>query len=294
MRAIVVACGRAVLSQLHFRMLMLTVLPFILSVAIWGVALWFGLQPLMDWLQNYFVQNDGFRVAGGVLDWIGMASIKTIIVPLIAMWVLLPLMILTALIFVGMIAMPAIARHVGGRHYKKLEARKGGSFFGSLWMSASSCVVFLVLWIATLPLSLFPPLTFVIQPVLWGWLTYRVMAYDALADYADADERKIILRTHRWQLLLIGAVTGAMGAAPTLLWLGGPLSVIFFPILSAGAIWLYVLVFIFTGLWFQHYCMNALMRHRVQQGEVQSPLTAAVEEEMADAAAPHPILPPPA
>lgn len=294
MRAIVVAFGRAVLSQLHVRMLMLTVLPFILSVVIWGVVLWFGLQPLMDWLQNYFVQNDGFRVAGGVLDWIGMASIKTIIVPLIAMWVLLPLMILTALIFVGMMAMPVIARHVGSRRYKNLDARKGGSFFGSLWMSVSSFVVFLVLWIATLPLSLIPPLTFVIQPVLWGWLTYRVMAYDALADYADADERKVILRAHRWPLLLIGAITGAMGAAPTLLWLGGPLSVIFFPVLSAGAIWLYVLVFIFTGLWFQHYCMDALTRYRVQRGEVQSPLTNAIEQEIADADAPPAILQPPA
>jgi hypothetical protein len=296
MRSIVVAFGRAVLSQLHYRMLMLTVLPFVLSVVIWGVVLWQGLQPLMDWLQNYFVENDGFRIAGGTLDWIGMGAIKTIIVPLIAMWVLLPLMILTALIFVGTMAMPVIANHVGSRSYKKLDARKGGSFLGSLWMSASSFVVFLVLWIVTLPLSLFPPLTFVIQPALWGWLTYRVMAYDALADYADADERKIILRTHRWPLLLIGAITGAMGAAPTLLWLGGPLSVIFFPVLSAGAIWLYVLVFIFTGLWFQHYCMDALTRYRVQRGEVQSPLTNVIEQEITDADvdASRPILPPPA
>jgi hypothetical protein len=112
---------------------------------------------------------------------------------------------------------------------------------------------------------LFPPLTFVIQPVLWGWLTYRVMAYDALADHADAEERKTILRRHRWQLLTIGVITGAMGAAPTLLWLGGALSVIFFPVLAAGAIWLYVLVFVFTGLWFQHYCMHALRQHRAMQ-----------------------------
>lgn len=290
MRAIVVAFGRAVLSQLHFRMLMLTVLPFILSLVIWGIALWLGFQPLINWLQKYFVENDGFRIAGGVLDWVGIGTIKTIVVPLIAMWVLLPLMILTALIFVGTMAMPVIARHVGSRQYKKLEARKGGSFFGSLWMSASSFFVFLVLWIATLPLSLFPPLTFVIQPALWGWLTYRVMAYDALADYADAQERQMLLRQHRWPLLMIGAITGAMGAAPTLLWLGGPLSVIFFPVLSAGAIWLYVLVFIFTGLWFQHYCMDALTRHRVQGGALQSPLTMLPED--ADNSASHPILPP--
>jgi fatty acid desaturase len=130
--------------------------------------------------------------------------------------------------------------------------------------------------------------------VLWGWLTYRVMAYDALADYADVDERKSILRTHRWPLLLIGAMTGAMGAAPTLLWLGGPLSVIFFPVLAAVAIWLYVLVFVFTGLWFQHYCMDALMRSRAQRGESPSALTALIEEETANVVSPPPILPPPA
>jgi len=58
---------------------------------------------------------------------------------------------------------------------------------------------------------------------------------DALADHADPEERKIILRIHRWQLLVIGAIPVRMGAAPTLLWLGGALSVIFFPVLAAGA-----------------------------------------------------------
>jgi hypothetical protein len=262
MRPILIAFGRAVLSQLHFRMLMLTLVPFVLSVLIWGVVLSFALQPMIDWVQQYFVANDGFRIAGDVLSTLGMGAVKMVVVPLIAMWVLLPLMILTALIFVGTLAMPAIARHVGRRQYADLAQCKGGSFSGSLWMSASSFSVFLVLWIVTLPLSLIPPLTFVIQPALWGWLTYRVMAYDALADYADAQELREIPRIHRRPLLLIGVITGAMGAAPTLLWLGGALSVIFFPVLAAGAIWLYVLVFIFSGLWFQHYCLEALASYR--------------------------------
>ncbi len=270
MRPVMTAFGRAVWSQLHFRMLLLSVLPFVLSIVVWGFALWLYLQPMIDGLQAYFIENDGFRFSNDVLMWIGMGALKTVVVPLIAMWILLPLMILTALIFVGVMAMPVIAKHVGSRHYNELEARKGGTFLGSLWTSTSSFVVFLVLWIITLPLSLIPPLTFVIQPVLWGWLTYRVMAYDALADHADAAERKVILRKHRWQLLLIGAMTGAMGAAPTLLWLGGALSVIFFPLLAAGAIWLYVLVFIFSGLWFQHYCMEALKHHRATESEVQA------------------------
>ncbi|RJG05465.1 hypothetical protein D3870_05015 [Noviherbaspirillum cavernae] len=262
MRAVLVAFGRAVLSQLHYKMLLLTVLPFALSILIWGVILWLGLQPTIDWLHALFVDNGWFAAMDGILGWLDLDAIKTVVVPLIAMWVLLPLMILTALIFVGTLAMPVIVKHVSQRQYPELEARKGGTLFGTLWISTYSFVIFAVLWIVTLPLTVIPPLTFVIQPLLWGWLTYRVMAYDALAEHASAQEFKEIMRIHRWPLLLIGAIAGAMGAAPTLLWLGGALSVIFFPILAAGAIWLYVLVFVFSGLWFEHYCLEALVQVR--------------------------------
>ena len=210
-------------------------------------------------------ERAGFGVAGRVLNWVGLGAIKTVIVPLIAMWVLLPLMILTALIFVATLAIPAIVKHVSYRYYPALEERHGGTLLGSLWTFCSTFVIFLALWLLTLPLSVIPPFTFVVQPLLWGWLTYRVMAYDALAQHAGADERQAILRRHRWPLLFIGVVTGVMGAAPTLLWLGGALSVIFFPVLAAGSVWLYVLVFVFTGLWFQHYCLAALAHHRAAQ-----------------------------
>lgn len=270
MRDVLVALGRALWSQLHIRMLLLTLVPFILSILVWGVVLWLGLQPLIDWVQAFFLDNDGFRIAGGVLAWFGLGAIKTVLVPLLAMWVLLPLMILTALVFVGTLAMPVVVRHVATRHYPQLERRNGGNLLGTLWIGLSSFVVFLFLWIVTLPLSLIPPLTFLIHPALWGWLTYRVMAYDALAEHADADEWRRLVRNHRWPLLLIGAITGALGAAPTLLWLGGALSVIFFPVLAGVAIWLYVLVFIFTGLWFQHYCLAALARQRADDAAMRS------------------------
>lgn len=262
MRAVLVSFGRALLSQLRLRMLLLTILPFVLSLAIWGGTLSFWLQPAIDWLQAYFTDNGAFSTAGQVLGWLGLGAFKTVVVPLIAMWMLLPLMIVTALLFVGTLAMPIIVRHVAGSRYPELERRKGGSIWGGLWIALSSFLMFAVLWLITLPLSLFPPLTFVAQPLLWGWLTYRVMAYDALAEHASAQEYRDIVRIHRWPLLAIGVATGVMGAAPSLLWLGGVLSVIFFPLLAAGAIWLYVLVFVFTGLWFQHYCMQALAECR--------------------------------
>jgi len=265
MQLVMTSFGRALLSQPHFRMLLLTVLPFVLSLLLWGVVLWLGLQPMIDWLHGWFVDNNLFQSAASVLGWFGLGAIKTVLVPLIAMWLLLPLMVVTALVFVGAMAMPAIATHVSTRHYPQLARLRGGSLAGSLSASLGAFLIFVVLWLVTLPLNAVPLLAFVVQPALWGWLTYRVMAYDALAEHASAAERRALMRSHRWPLLAIGIAAGAMGAAPTLLWLGGALSVILFPLLAGVSIWLYVLVFVFSGLWFQHYALEALARLRRSQ-----------------------------
>jgi hypothetical protein len=272
-RDVLIAFGRALLSQLHFRMLMLTVVPFLLSVLLWGAILWLFLQPALDTLREYFAANDGFRFVADVLGAFGMQLVGGVLVPFVAMWLLLPLMILTALVFVGTVAMPAVARHVGRRDYPDLEQRKGGSLLGSLTVSFGSFLIFLVLWILTLPLNLIPPLPFVIQPVLWGWLTYRVMTYDALAGHASDAERREIVRRHRWALWLIGIVGGVMGVAPTLLWLGGAW-LFLLPVTAPASIWLYVLVFVFTSLWFEHYCLEALARYRTD-GLVMAPAGSA-------------------
>jgi hypothetical protein len=274
MQLVITSFGRALLSQLHYRMLLLTVLPFLLSLLVWGIALWLGLQPMIDWLHNYFVDNNLFQSAASVLGWFGLGAVKTVLVPLIAMWLLLPLMVVTALIFVGLIAMPAVVNHVSSRHYPQLARLRGGSLAGSLSMSLGSFLIFAGLWLVTLPLNAVPLLAFVVQPVLWGWLTYRVMAYDALSEHASAGERRELMAAHRWPLLAIGIAAGAMGAAPTLLWLGGALSVILFPLLAGVSIWLYVLVFVFSGLWFQHYALEALARLRQLQPASHAPVVA--------------------
>lgn len=262
MPSLITSLYRAFISQLHPRMLLLTLVPFLVAIVLWGVALWFGLQPLIDQLHAWFADYGLFRWAGDMLDSMGLSALRAILVPLLAMWLLLPFMIVTALVLVGSLAMPAIVRHVGQRHYAQLEQRHGGSFLGSLGVSLASFFVFIVVWLLTLPLNLIPLFALFVQPVLWGWLAYRVMSYDALADHADADERRRIVQQERWPLLVIGIATGSLGAAPGLLWLGGVLSVIFFPVLAAIAVWLYLLIFVFSGLWFQYFCLDALQRLR--------------------------------
>ncbi|GGC72895.1 EI24 domain-containing protein [Undibacterium terreum] len=265
MNDIIRSWAKALTAQFHYKIFLLTALPFVLSVLLWGVAMWWGLQSLIDAIQAYFIDHDGFALAGHVLGMVGLIALKTVIVPLIAMWLLLPLMIVTSLLCIGVLAMPAINRYVTRRDYPELEKRHGGSLLGSFWRAISSFIIFAVLWLITLPLALIPPLSLIAQPLLWGWLTYRVMVYDALAEHADADERDFLTQTYRLPLLAIGTIAGIFGAAPSLLWLGGALSVVFFPVLAGISVWLYLLVFVFTGLWFQYYCMAALQRHRERQ-----------------------------
>lgn len=276
MRAVVTAYGRALLSQLNGKMLLLSVLPFLLSLALWGALLWFGLQPLVDYVQRLFETYDIFKLSGAVLATFGLGVLKTVVVPLIAMLLLLPLMILSSLIFMGVAAMPVIVQHVSRRQFPGLEKKQGGSFIGSLGTNLSGFLVFALLWLMSLPLYAVLPLALLVQISLWGWLSARVMAYDALAEHASAEERAAILRRHRWQLLAIGMVSGAAGALPGVVWIGGAvLSVVLFPFLAAISIWLYVVIFIFTGLWFQYYCLEALAQLR----------GAAAASELAPAAA---------
>lgn len=258
------AWGRAFLSQWHGKLLAMSLAPFLLAVGVWAVLLYFGLQPLIDAMHGLFAEHNLFTTSTSWLRSLGLGTLTAVVVPLISMLLLLPLMIMTALIFIGLIAMPVICRHVGLRHYPQLEQRHGGSLIGSVGTAVGGMLIFIGLWILTLPLYVFPPLAVLVQAMLWGWLTCRVMVYDVLADYASAEERRAILAEHRWRLLVIGMVSGAAGALPGAIWLGGVMAVVFFPFLAAASIWLYVLVFIFTGLWFAYYCMEALARMRAQ------------------------------
>lgn len=238
-------------------------MPFLFSILISAALLWFALPSLTDWINNTLMGSEGLQWAEGLFAWLGVGAIKAAILSMLAMWALLPVMILTALIFVGTLAMPAINLHVAGKQYPNLVRHHGGNLWGTLWVSTISLFIFIFLWIATLPLSVVPPLTFVIHPALWGWLTYRVMAYDALAEHASGEERRELMHAHRWPLLSIGAIVGILGTVPTLLWLGGAFSVVLLPLLAAGAIWLYIVIFVFSGLWFQYYCLEALLQQRI-------------------------------
>jgi Etoposide-induced protein 2.4 (EI24) len=154
---------------------------------------------------------------------------------------------------------------VAERRFPKLERKNGASFAGSVTWSLSSTVLAVIVLIISIPLWFIPPLILILPPLIWGWLTYRVMSFDSLASHASVDERKALMKQHKGNLLVIGIISGFLGAAPSLVWASGAMFAVLFPVLSCVAIWIYTLVFGFASLWFSHYCLAALAEMRKEK-----------------------------
>jgi hypothetical protein len=255
--------GRALLSQLHPRMLFLTVLPFIVALVVWGGVLYFGWDA-MNGMARGAVESWAFMgwIKSG-LSAIGMTGLWSAVAPLLVITLLVPVIVVSILVFVSVTSVPSVMRFLD-RSYPQLERRKGGSIAGNVLHALLCTAVFILVAILTLPLWLIPPFFALIPPLLWGWLTYRLMTYDALADHASADERRAIMQRYRLPLLGIGIAVGMLGSAPTLLWVSSVVTIVLFPIIAIAVIWLYVLIFIFSALWFGHFCLRALARLRAE------------------------------
>jgi membrane protein implicated in regulation of membrane protease activity len=98
------------------------------------------------------------------------------------------------------------------------------------------------------------------------------------AEHADANERRTLMRRHRWQLLAIGVVSGYLGAAPSLIWAVSAAALVFAPVLIGVSMWLYTLVFAFSALWFAHFCLGALAALRAESMPVAVRPSASVGE----------------
>lgn len=268
--------GRALVSQMHPRMLMLTVVPFVLATVLWGGLIWWGWEPIMGTARAILEGSVFTSWIYSMLDWLGLQSLRSVVAPLFVLTLAIPLVIASMLIFISLFSVPVVVRQLE-RSYPDLAKSHGGSIVGSVFQTLGSTLIFLVLILITLPLWLIPPFFALIPPVLWGWLTYRVMTYDALAEHATAEERKTLMKRHRVPLLMIGVAVGLLGSAPTLLWVWSAVIIFLFPLVLAGTLWLYVLIFIFSALWFGHFCLRALADLRAERAAAAPPPPLATD-----------------
>jgi hypothetical protein len=193
---------------------------------------------------------------------------------LIVVALAVPVIVLASLLLVAWLMTPALVNLVAARRFETLQRKRGAGFLIAALWSVAYMLFALLLLVLSLPLWFVPPLVLVLPPLIWGWLTYKVMSFDVLAEHASADERKQLMRDHHWPLLAIGMITGYLGAAPSLLWAVSAATLVLAPVLVVLSVWLYTLVFAFAALWFAHYGLAALQRLR-QEADVVLPVESA-------------------
>ncbi len=264
MKRLIDSFWRATLYCLHPRVISLSFLPLVIMAA---VSLGLGYLYWNDAIDLLRMQLDSYQLVASMTEWLqglGLSDLRLVMAPALLLFMAIPVIVVVSLLFVALLMTPTMVGLVAERRFPLLERRKGASFWASLLWSLASTLMACLALLLSLPLWLIPPLVLVVPPLIWGWLTYRVMAYDALAEHASLEEREQVFKQHRMPLLCIGILSGYLGAAPSVIWASGAMFVAMAPILVPIAIWIYTLVFAFSSLWFTHYALSALQQLRAQ------------------------------
>lgn len=282
MKLLIDSFWRAALYCLYPRVIGLSFLPMVLIVALsWLLGYWYwdtAVTSVRAWLDA----SSWLAVVWRWLEGVGLPDLKTVVAPLLVIFSVTPLVVVACLLAVSFWMTPSLARLVADRRFVGLQRKRGGHWLTGLWWTLLSLLLAVGALLLTLPMWLVPPLAMLLPALIWGWLTYRVMAFDVLAEFASADERHTLMARHRSHLLGMGVVSGLMGAAPSLVWASGALFAAAFVILVPLAIWIYTLVFAFSSLWFAHFALAALTALRAE------PHHARVDEVIpAEPASPH-------
>jgi hypothetical protein len=202
---------KAFLSLAHPKMFLLMLLPVAAAIGLWlvlGIAFW---AQAVAWL------DDALR-GWDALQWLLAYWPLTLLAAHVAWVVLLalmvPVIIVTTILVVGIFAMPIMVSHVAPRNYAELEQLQGGTFVASAGNSFAALAWFALLVLLSSPLWLFPPLWPPLSLGLLGYLNQRVFRYDALAEHATAAEIADLIRRNRSELFLLGVALALVGHVP--------------------------------------------------------------------------------
>ena len=292
MKDLVDSFWRAVAYCLHPKVILLSLLPLLFAVAaVLGLG-WFYWEIAVASVRATLEQWSLVVSFLAWLDSIGAGSFGTVLAPLIVVALAVPLIVVASLLLVAWLMTPALVDLVAARRFDTLQRKRGAGWVSAALWSIGYMLFALLLLVVSLPLWFIPPLVLVLPPLIWGWLTFKVMSYDVLAAHASADERRQLMRAQHWPLLAIGLITGYLGAAPSLLWAASAATLVLAPVLVVVSVWLYTLVFAFAALWFAHFALAALRQQR-QRADVLPPTPAMPETELLPAQAMPAALPPP-
>jgi CysZ protein len=211
MSPILDALAKAFRDLFQFRILWIVIWPILAAVLLWlvlGVTFW---GTFSGWIIN------GLAYLGiqHWLDGLEPRWVANAIQAALHMILFVPMVFLTALLITAFFAMPALIRLVGDRDYPQLKRENGGCIAGNLINAALAIVVFIAIWVFTLPLW-FIGVGVVLPFIAVTYLNQRMFRYDALAEHSSSEEMKILFSKYPSSWWGLGLLTGLLQFVPLL------------------------------------------------------------------------------
>jgi CysZ protein len=203
---------RAATDLLVPRVISVMFIPMLSALTVWGGLLWwFG----SGWIGGL----EAFVANAPMPDWLGLTQTEWLLgfasFMLLAV-LILPAIYLTALLITSVIFMPMLVNIVAQRHYPNLQRLQGGTFTGSLFNGVFALMIYLLIFIITLPFWLFGPFGAAISVLLNAWLNQRMFMYDVLSEHASVTELQQLRREGGWPLYMLAALLGLLYFVPLL------------------------------------------------------------------------------
>ena len=121
---------------------------------------------------------------------------------------------LTASLLAAVVILPLMLKHLSANEYRDVAAMGKDSFVAAAMNSLVASVVFVLAWVATIPLWLIPGFSLLIPLLLMGWLNRRTFAYDALSMHASDSEWQAIRSDQKTPLFMLGLTMALLAHIP--------------------------------------------------------------------------------
>jgi CysZ protein len=211
MNPILDALAKAFRDLFQFRILWIVIWPILAAVLLWlvlGVTFW-------DTFSGWIVSGLSSLGIQHWLDGLEPRWVANAIQAILHMILFMPMVFLTALLITAFFAMPALIRLVADRDYPQLKRENGGSIAGNLLNAVLAIVIFIAIWVLTLPLW-FIGVGVVLPFIAAAYLNQRMFRYDALAEHGSSEEMKILFSKYQSSWWGLGLLTGLLQFVPLL------------------------------------------------------------------------------
>lgn len=171
-----------------------------ISLAIWGLG-WL-VEQMMGYPPMTLLAAWGLVWLANVLAWLG------------GWMAIFALAYLLAVLLAAIVVMPLMLKHLAETRYRDLAPMGQDSFVAATVNSVGASLIFLLLWVLTVPLWLIPGMSLLIPLLLMAWLNRRTFAYDALASHASESEWRELFARHKAPLLMLGFFMALLAHVP--------------------------------------------------------------------------------